>query len=196
MIRNRGNRVFALRHATSIANEQRLIISKPITGCKAYGLSASGNTALVSKLASYAELVGKSVVIVSSDFLRTKQTAELLATELGVEPRLSERLRERFFGDFEEQPNSNYQQVWERDGKGIGSTQWNVESVDSVAERMLAELNLSNDLVQNQSIILVSHGDPLQILETALLGLPLSTHRDRMPLGPGELRQLKINERF
>ena len=40
------------------------------------------------------------------------------------------------------------------------------------------------------TIILVSHGDPLQILETVLLGLPSHHHRRRPHLANAELRRL------
>ena len=192
MIRDRGNQIFALRHATSVANEQGLIISDPETGCEDYGLSESGKTDIVSKLTGYVETLGERVLVVSSDFLRTKETAKLLASELGVELRLSKRLRERFFGTFEGQANSNYQRVWDRDCKENNTADWNVESLDSVGQRMLSEAAASNESVENQSIVLVSHGDPLQILETELLGLPLSSHRDRKALKPGELRRLVV----
>ena len=41
------------------------------------------------------ELIGKNVIIYSSDLKRARQTAEVIAKNLGIEPILKQELRER-----------------------------------------------------------------------------------------------------
>ncbi|QEG23643.1 histidine phosphatase family protein [Mariniblastus fucicola] len=193
MIEHRHNRFFALRHGVSEANELGLIISDPKTGCSNYGLSSVGRAKLERCLEGYLEQIGPTCRIVSSDFLRTRHTAELLAERMVAEVEFSVRLRERYFGDFESTSNLNYQTVWQQDAADPEHSQWNVESVSSVADRVLAELQDLNESAKETTFVIVSHGDSLQILETALKQLPLSTHRERDPLQPGELRELSPN---
>lgn len=123
------------------------------------------------------------------------------------------RLRERFFGDFNGQSDKHYQDVWDVDWKDPNHTEYNVESVNSVVERtsrlildLEHELNENNDNASKNGIvsankkqkqkpyqiILVAHGDVLQIMQTAFLKKDGSVHRSLEHLETASVRELKL----
>ena len=87
---------------------------------------------------------------------------------------------ERFFGDFELQSNQHYEDVWAADASNEAHTQWNIESVQSVLERGQAVVKECEERFKGKSIVLVSHGDWLQILQTSFAAVPAAQHR-RLP---------------
>lgn len=184
------NRYFALRHGESLANQQGIILSEPRVGCREFGLSDAGKAALLQNVVAYRCELGANLAIFSSDFRRARETAEILGESTQCEVELSPLLRERYFGDWEATPNLNYQRVWEEDCKDEHHTRWNVESVSSVVERMLALIQRIEGQHSETTIVLVSHGDPLQMLQCVLEGKPPGLHRELPSLGPGELRLL------
>ncbi len=62
-----------------------------------------------------------------------------------------------------------------------------VEALSRVASRMQAVIGDWEQQVSGEVILLVSHGDPLQILLTALAGKPLTSHREQTPLAPASI---------
>ncbi|MED5558783.1 MAG: histidine phosphatase family protein, partial [Pseudomonadota bacterium] len=62
-----------------------------------------------------------------------------------------------------------------------------VEPLTSVAARMCATLEALEQRWQGETVLVVSHGDPLQILLTALAGKPLTQHREQPALLPASI---------
>ncbi len=184
------NRFFVMRHGRSTANERSLIVSSPELGLNQYGLSDAGVKQVRTSLqANLHDLCGVTKIY-ASDFLRARQTADLVASELNVEVELSPALRERYFGDWEGQPSGHYETVWRVDAEDSSHQRWNVESVQNVAERMTRFLAQIDQSDSRQTLLLVSHGDPLQILLTSMAGNDLGTHRQLSPLETAEVRRL------
>ena len=179
-----------IRHGQSEANVSGLIISQPETGIKQYGLTELGRQHVHQTLTKYSGPLNSTQQIYSSDFLRARQTAEVVADQLGVPIVFDHRLRERSFGDLEGQSNENYQKVWQADSIDPNHTKWQVESVQQVADRMLRFIDAVDRQTINQTFLIVSHGDPLQILLTATNGADLATHRKLEPLQTAEMRSL------
>ncbi len=179
-----------MRHGQSEANRQGLIVSSPELALEAYGLSSEGKTQVLQNLKASTE-VNKVSLIYSSDFLRARQTAELAREYLKLQSlKLDMRLRERFFGKWDGTSDQNYRNVWLADERSEEQTVDAVETVLEVANRMLsvvAELELIHT---NQTILLVSHGDPLQILQAALMGRKPLAQRGLELLKTGEIRVL------
>ena len=186
------NHYFAMRHGHSQANEQSLIVSDPDDGVNLYGLSELGQQQVRARLAQMPLGFDSSVKIVSSDFLRAKETAAIVATGLGVmEPvRFSEQLRERFFGDFDGGSDTRYPEVWNRDAEDPRHSDFNVEPVFDVVSRTIALLVELETLFHGAVVLLVAHGDVLQILQTAFEQLSPSSHRQLPPLQVAEVRPL------
>lgn len=184
------NTFYLLRHGRSLANAQGLIVSDASVGCVDFGLTDDGAADVRSGLLASNNPLPGIARIYSSDFLRTQQTATLAAEIFGASVELSPRLRERGFGDFEGRSSDHYHQVWEQDAVDPAHTQWNVESVQSVAARMTECVLEIDQLDSGKTFLLVSHGDPLQILITAAQGADLRLHRRLEPLRTGEIRLL------
>ena len=109
-------------------------------GIHRFGLTPVGRTSVAKSAQIFAqELLGDAskVVVVTSDFLRTTQTAEVFANSLGrtVTLRVETALRERSFGSLEGGPNSRYEEVWAEDAKDPESVPLGAESAASVFRR-------------------------------------------------------------
>ena len=192
-LQNLRNRYFAMRHGHSLANQQGLIVSDPRNGVDGYGLSPRGREQVENSI-SNAGLDGQPMRIVSSDFRRALESARIAhrlldtPTELVTDP----RLRERFFGELELGTDTAYETVWQRDAVDADHRELGVESASSVMARvtgLVADLEADH---ADETFLLVSHGDALQILLTAFAGLDASTHRDIAHLQTAEIRALRF----
>ncbi|WP_345076377.1 histidine phosphatase family protein [Brachybacterium paraconglomeratum] len=186
------SQLWVLRHGESTANVEGLIVSVP--GPRALtevGLTARGRTqARAAAREGVAQGLGSETVVISSDFARALQTAEEFAAGLGAgAPRIDQRLRERSFGRYDEGPASSYEQVWAVD-RERGTHQDEVEQVAVVAARVLAVLAEADELAVDAPVVLVAHGDVLQIALTLGAGADPHDHREQPHLGNAELRLL------
>jgi probable phosphoglycerate mutase len=132
------------------------------------------------------------MIIITSDFKRARESAEIASEILGSRPILRKELRERFFGDFEGKPNSHYEDVWRDDANDPNHTNHNVESANSVLDRTTKLISEYNAYWQNLTFLLVSHGDALQILQTGFHKVPASKHRSLPHLATAEVRELTL----
>ncbi|MCP1318238.1 histidine phosphatase family protein [Halomonas sp. 707B3] len=174
-----------MRHGHSQANAQRKIISSPERGLTNYGLSEQGEQQLVDVLAQWRW--PEPTRVVHSDFLRTTHTAARVTEAFALDMQQEERLRERHFGELDGQADSYYPEVWAFDAQSADHTQWQVEPVSRVAARMCAALDALEQRFEGETVLVVSHGDPLQILLTALAGKPLTQHREQPALLPASI---------
>ncbi|EWG98119.1 histidine phosphatase family protein [Halomonas sp. BC04] len=184
----RRNRYLLMRHGHSQANARGLIISTPERGLTAFGLSPQGVSQLDALLADWHWPTPTQIL--HSDFLRTTETAARVASHFALPLQREPRLRERHFGDLEGLADDRYPHIWALDARSAEHVEHGVESVASVAGRMQAVIEALEHTLSGETVLLVSHGDPLQILLTALEGQPLSRHRDREPLAPASLTVL------
>ncbi|HYD50885.1 MAG TPA: histidine phosphatase family protein [Terriglobales bacterium] len=194
MPRTFRNTYFALRHGISLANEQGLIISLPENGTCGWGLSPAGAAHCRERLAPHACeycFAPERTVTIASDFTRARETAEVFCALHGLAaPQLDPRLRERCFGQLEKLQQDAYLAIWEQDVVDATHHLKGCESTDEVAARLRQLLAECEQRYQDRDIVLVSHGDPLQILETIFRGLPSNRHRTLSHLGNAELRRL------
>ncbi len=179
------NRYLFMRHGHSLANQQRVIVSSPGRGVENFGLSEHGEQQLAQLVADWQWPVPTRVV--HSDFLRTTQTAAHVAARFELVPSVDTRLRERNFGELEGLGDELYPSVWALDAEDAEHQHHGVEALSRVASRMQAVIGDWEQQVSGEVILLVSHGDPLQILLTALAGKPLTSHREQTPLAPASI---------
>jgi len=187
---NLSNRYFVMRHGHSKANERALIVSTPERGTTGFGLSERGRQEVAHTIEQHQAVFESLTKVYSSDFLRARQTAELVAAAYDLDVMSAEALRERQFGRWDGQSSEHYDQIWSADRGDPAHERWGVESVAAVAERIQSWLRQIDSQTDRQNILLVSHGDPLQILLVAVHGGDLRTHRDINPLTTAELRPL------
>lgn len=180
------NRYFLMRHGQSKANVAGIIVSSLARDAAGdYGLSDLGREqALASAKRSG---LPPGTVICASPFARARQTAEIVRDCLGAPPPVVEdALRERYFGDWEGTDTANYEKVWAGDQSGLADG--GVEPASEVQDRvtsLVAELDAAHE---GRTILLVSHGDALQILLTGFAGAAASAHRDVPHLETAEIR--------
>lgn len=185
------NRFFALRHGFSQANEAGLIVSDMTNGCSRYGLTSPGKREVEASIKSYiSEYVSRNIIIISSPFLRTKESARILSNIVQKKVNFDDRLRERFFGTYNLQHSSHYTKVWTLDKLDKNHKTNGVESVSEVYSRVKSLVEELEIRYSGFDIFLVSHGDSLQILECFFKDKEPTKHRELIPLRPGECRLL------
>ena len=190
----------ALRHGQSLANVEGIISSNPDVATREHGLSELGLQQAAAAAADVAEAVDskncRGVAIYTSDFKRAAETAETVHAALRADgvavwpadgPRREVLLRERWFGEFDGGADSEYATVWAehtRDG---------VESVASVLARgdeLVARIDASAEHEGRWLVLLVAHGDVLQILQSGFAGRDPREHRSLAHLPTATLRAL------
>lgn len=184
--------VWVLRHGESTANAAGLIVSVP--GPRALtevGLTALGREQARTAAEGAAEQgLGAGTLVLTSDFARARETAEEFTSVLGAQPpRLDHRLRERSFGIYDEGPTHAYESVWAAD-RERGPYEGEVEPVTAVAQRVLEVLREADEIARDAPVVLVAHGDVLQITLALSAGTDPHDHRQVPHLGNAELRRI------
>lgn len=179
-----------MRHGHSQANEEGIIVSDPSVGTERYGLTSMGRSQVENAAASFAG--DPSVMIYSSDFKRARETSEILS-KIWKSPEITytQKLRERFFGDFDGSDQSNYLRVWEKDKKRGDYEDLSIESPKGVASRLQSLLSEIEREHSDKTIFLISHGDCLQILQAMRMRLSPAEHRTVPHLDVAEIRAME-----
>ncbi len=170
---------------------QHRVASDPATAVNHFGLTDAGAEQVRHTIQEQHGLDG-STLIFCSDFKRTRGTARLAADCLKCSNtiQIDIRLRERYFGDYEAGSADIYETVWLADRKNAHQTDQGVESVFSVAQRMTDLVRSVDHDFEGRKLLIVSHGDPLQILECCFREHDIAAHRELEPLNTAELREL------
>lgn len=151
---------------------------------RAPGLNEAGRE---QALALRSQLAGKQfAAIYSSDLLRARQTAELLAEPLGLPVNLDPRLREMDLGDWEgllsNEISARFPQLLlERDCNPIHTSAPRGENPGCVAERTASALD---DIVMNhcgEPVLIVAHGISLAAVLCLARGIPLEHIYEHVP---------------
>lgn len=124
--------------------------------------------------------------IYSSDLLRSRQTAELLAEPLGLTVALEPRLREINLGKWEgmlaDEIEAQYpRELAERARDPFHARAPNGESPLEVTERVIMAVN---DIAANhpgESVLIVAHGVSLAVIICHLQGFPLDEVYEHVP---------------
>jgi probable phosphoglycerate mutase len=184
------NSFYVMRHGHSKANEQGIIVSQLATDASGdYGLSGLGRQEALDAAGRCS--LGAGTIICSSDFARARQTAEIVRARLAAGPvELAPALRERCFGDWEGTSSGNYATVWAADERDPDHHDHNVEPVTAVLARAVALVGELDARHAGRDILLVSHGDTLQILLAGLAGADPARHRELPHLRTAEIRRL------
>ena len=187
------NIYFGLRHGESEANVSGIIAAGEVARSD-YGLTMIGEKQVAESVtkAKKGGLLDLQTIILSSPLKRAYETAVVAAEALDIPIEniiVDERLREREFGIFEGQSHAAYREIiWPADllqkESGHG-----VEKTDDVKNRVLELLEELEEKYANKNILLVSHGDTLQILETCFKNLSPSEHRSITHVENAEIRR-------
>jgi probable phosphoglycerate mutase len=188
------------RHGKSKANRKNIINSDPTIGRRKYGLTLWGKFEVAWKVhqarksGPLKDVNPEDIIILSTEFRRGRQTSRLTRRVLRVKTpiELSQELNERIFGDkLEGKSSKNYPDVWERDKKNPErNTDLGIQSMDDVVDEATGLITHLEEQYSGKVIILVTHGDRGQGLETAFRGMSPADHRSLPPLKTGEIREL------
>ena len=135
----------------------------------------------------------EKLVIVSSDFKRAGETADILHSQLQVKTplRLEPGIRARDFGRLHMTETENYRRVWDLDAVDPTHTDFGNESLMDIVMRASRFIQSLDEEFTDKIIVLVSHGDVLRIVSTLFLGLSPSEYTTLPELYNCEIRELK-----
>ncbi len=154
-----GNKYFVMRHGEAIDNAKHLDDPK---GDPNNHLTDRGREESVS---ASKKLKNKKIdLIFSSPFLRTRETAEILRLELGLEEKqlkIDDRLHE-----------------------------YNEGNQNLVTKRMSDFIYDIENKFRDKNIIIISHGSPIWTLQSIASGLPHADFIEKQMLNTGEVEEL------
>eukprot|EP00903_Cladosiphon_okamuranus_P010121 g9584.t1 len=197
-----GCTFFLVRHGQSHPNIAGKIVSgmnegiDPANGLTELGLEQARTAGReLKEVLLRAGCSPANTIVLTSPFSRAKETAEAIRECLDCELREERDLRERFFGDFDGQEDApSYAKVWALDALSARHGELGVEPAAEVAARGAAVVRRARKEVSVRqrfysgddgqpfppgpsAVVLVSHGDALQVLQCALAGRPVEQHR-------------------
>ena len=133
------------------------------------------------------------VVIVTSQFKRANQTAEIIQNKLKcAQPLLIDgALNERGFGSYNLQDSKYISETRKNDVRDVAENdRRGIERVTAVLSRMSSLVNQLEQTYTDKDIILVSHGDPIRILLAGYANINPSRYASIRRLENGEIRKL------
>ncbi len=184
------NKYYLMRHGESLANRQGIIVSAPNNALHGYGLTANGAEQTVQ--AALNTRLDRETIIVSSDYKRAIETADIVKSVIDAKtPILIDiNLRERDFGNYELKDHKRYDDIWENDIAHPSNSINGVETVDHTLQRSLKVISALEDMHANSTILLVSHGDILQMLFAHYHHINPRFHRSINSISNAEIRSL------
>jgi isoleucyl-tRNA synthetase len=191
-----GNKYFVMRHGFSESNQKNISNSNIETN--GYNLLPKGKKEILK--ASQKLKKQKIDLIFSSDFLRCKETALLMAGELGIPKEnviFDERLREINTGIFDGKPDKEYHKYFSSPLEKFIKTPPQGENLTELKNRIAQFLYELEEKYKGKNILIVSHEYPIWMLETGAKGL---TNEESLKLKgqkedfikTGEMRELEF----
>lgn len=189
-----SNAYFFLRHGDTIrtAKGKEIIYSREEDA--SLGLTDQGKNrvkSLASRIKNY-----KIDVIISSDYFRARETAEITAQALGLKIKFDKKLRDVDLGEFRGKPKEELYRAFPDMRKRFYKKPRRGEDWLHCRKRMLKFIKETEKKYKSKNILVVSHGDPLWLLEGALKGrLQEELVEEKLKektIRPGELREVKF----
>jgi len=151
------NRYFIMRHGGTESNKKDVVSFKKESDDH---LTDDGKQEVLKSIKAFKD--AKIDLIISSPFTRTKETAEIVRVELGLEDVLvDERLREVNPGEFDGKNWDEYHSYVENKGPNwFDESIPGGESLKEVGQRVASNLYELESKYKNKNILLVTHGGP------------------------------------
>lgn len=151
--------------------------------------------ARVQKVAEELQKDGGVDLIYSSDFVRTRETSEIISKALGGIPIVyDEHLRELHHGDeFEGRTVAEYYAFFGSPRERFTKKPEGGETLYDVRERMMQAIREIDATHEGKRVLVISHGDPLWMLEGTLKNMTekeLLAYRETWYMKQGETRQV------
>jgi broad specificity phosphatase PhoE len=114
-------------------------------------------------------------VVYSSDLARARETAEILAVQLGLDVRLDPRLRERGFGAWEglnaAEIESGFADAHRRWQAGEGAGAEDAESFDAFGARVRSFVEDVLRRHPDEAVLVIGHGGSIRVIHALAAGL-------------------------
>lgn len=185
-----NNKYYIMRHGEAISNVKEIVSSWPEKFENP--LTESGKEAVKesAKILKYKNIS----LIFASDLLRTKQTAEIIGSILGINPEYDKRLREVGFGIFS---GGSIKKMWEffkGEEERVKRGPLRGESYTQILERMCNFLEDTDKKYKGKNILIISHEGPLFLLQGKIKGLSILETIKQIPdkerIHKAEIRRL------
>jgi len=163
------NNYFIMRHAESDHNLKDIIASGPENGKNVSKLTAKGRLQMEKSAQTLKR--EKPDLIICSPYARTRETAKIVSKITGAKVITDKRLEELNTGVFNGRPISEHRKFFSNRMESFTKAPAGGESLNDVKRRMMDFLKETDSQYQNKNIVIVSHGDPLWVLDGAVRGL-------------------------
>jgi len=158
------NNYFLLRHGEAISNKMEFVSCWPE---KTHNpLTAKGKKQVESVAAKLKN--EKIDLILASDILRTKQTAEIVAKKLKLGIKFNKKLRESKFGRFNNKPGKEWKTYLHSIYRRPADKNHREENYYDIRMRMENFLRDTEKKYRNKNILIVTHGALLFALEAIM----------------------------
>jgi broad specificity phosphatase PhoE len=146
-------RIILVRHGETRANQRRIFAESGDDPLSDAGRRQS------EQLAQHLGREFRPTILVTSDFLRARQTGEIIGCALGLTPETISGIHERDFGALKGLP-------YERFAEAPDSA----ETLESVRRRAIAAIEALRERYPAQEIVVVSHGIVIQCICAHIAG--------------------------
>jgi len=163
-----------------MSNERGLLVSNKAIGSHAmYGLADRGIKAASTNLGAehIRKVLGLATIVRSSPFARCTQVADIAVAMLKLSMRyvVDDRLSERWFGEYDMLPFHHYADICTFDRSESSCKLNGVESLQELTQRMLGFIDDMEDMFEGQTILAITHDDPIRALHCAVHGKSAAT---------------------
>ncbi|MBU6141864.1 class I tRNA ligase family protein [Patescibacteria group bacterium] len=167
------NNFYLLRHGEAEHNVKDIVASGPEKGAHISKLTKKGIEEATHAGENMRKILkGKKLdLIVTSPYHRTKQTARIVAKATKAKVIVDKRLRELDTGIFNWRPVQDHKDFFASPLEEFTKTPPGGENLNDVKRRMFEVVRDLNAKYANKNILIVSHGDPLWVLEGMMRGL-------------------------
>ena len=172
-----GTELIFVRHGHSSHTEKGLVAGGDGADPELSDLGlreADATAELIASPPSSWGLALSNPVVISSDMLRTKQTAEIIARKLGAQTKIDSRIREIFFGEWNGLNNS---ELFGKDPELLKAWRGSLdfkpaggESIEDLIARTEPFVEELRSLYPGQTVVVVSHMMPTRAMTYQLLG--------------------------
>ena len=161
------NTYVLMRHGLAESNTKNIINSDPKDKNK-FGLTLTGRVQVEQTVELFKKRKDKIDVIISSDFRRTKETAEIIGKALGIPVMTNIYLREVNTGTFHGGDPKAYGAYFMKPADKFSKRPPEGEHLRDIAKRMYRAVADVEKKYKNKTILIISHDYPLWMLETVM----------------------------
>jgi isoleucyl-tRNA synthetase len=159
-----NNKYFVMRHGGADSNFREYIDSG---SNKDNHLTEEGKANVLEKAKELEDID----LIISSDILRAKETAEIVSKELDVKVIYDKRIREKDFGGYDGKTIGEYSKLFKNLEDKFETECPGGENRNDVRKRIGEFIYDINSNYKDKNILIISHGTPIHLLYSSVEGL-------------------------